>query len=261
MIKEEPGLQRNGQQWLSGFQKGIPVGLGYLAVSFSFGLLARNQLTLLQAGLMSGTNYASAGQFAGLDLIAVGASYLEMILTQGIINLRYSLMACSISLKLEENTTIFQKLIIAFGLTDEVFGISVSEPGKLNRFFVYGIMSIAMPCWVLGTVLGVGLGNILPSSLMSAMNLALYSMFIAIILPPAKKDKVLFVLIISSMILSFMFDHMPFTHLLPHGVKIVALTLIIALGAAVLFPIREDNPKVAAKHENQITVGGNSIAE
>lgn len=234
-------MTNESYQWRLGVQNGIPIALGYVAVSFSFGLMARNQLTLFQAVAMSGTNYTSAGQFAALELIASGASYVEMFLVQLILNLRYSLMSCSLSQKLGSNYSFFHRLFIACGLTDEVFGVSTNQQGKISPYFIYGVLTMALPSWILGTALGVLLGNVIPIQLMNALNLALYSMFIAIIIPQAKKDKIIAGIILVSMLCSFGFEQLTFLHSVTSGVKTVGLTLIIAIGAAVFFPVHESN--------------------
>jgi len=231
----------NIEYWKKGIRDGIPIALGYVAVSFTFGIAARNAgLTVFQAVLMSAVNVTSAGQFAGLGLIAASAGYLEMVLTQFIINLRYSLMSCSLSQKISDNTPFFHRFFIASGVTDEIFGVSVSTEGKLNPFYSYGLISISVPGWVFGTLLGVLSGNILPERVLSALSVALYGMFIAIIIPPAKGNKVISGIILLSMLLSLAFAKLPLLNQISSGFRIIILTIAIAGAAAVLFPIKED---------------------
>lgn len=233
-------MKTNWKAWRSGVKNGIPVGLGYLAVAFTFGIMAKQAgLSPFEAGFMSATNLTSAGQFAGLTLIASVATVLEIALTQIIINSRYFLMSFALSQKIDPNTSFFHRLIMAFGITDEIFGVSVAAPGKLHPFYVYGVMSVAVPGWVLGTLLGVISGNVLPDRLMSALSIALYGMLLAVIIPPAKGNKILSALIVISMGLSLLFAVLPMLQTISSGVKIIILTFLIAGIAAFLFPVKE----------------------
>ena len=227
--------------WKQGVKDGIPICLGYIAVSFTFGILASNAgLTTSQGTLMSATNYTSAGQFAALGLIVATATYFELAITQLVINLRYCLMSCALSQKLAAGTPLYHRFIMSAGVTDEVFALSVSVRGKLNPFYTYGLMTAALPGWVLGTLLGLVLGNVLPSRPLSALSVALFGMFIAIIIPPARQNKLLMGLIILSMIISSLFAVLPFLSGISSGIKIIILTILIAGVAAVLFPVSEE---------------------
>lgn len=224
-----------------GFRDGIPIALGYIAVSFTFGIAAKNAgLTVFQAVIMSITNVTSAGQFASLGLIGVSAGYLEMAVTQLIINLRYCLMSCSLSQKLSKDTSLIHRFLIATGITDEIFGVSVCTEGKLNPFYTYGVISVAIPGWVIGTFLGIVSGNILPPRVLSALSIAVYGMFIAIIIPPAKEKKIISIVIFISMLFSLIFTKIPLFSQISPGFRIIILTVIIAGVAAVLFPIKEE---------------------
>lgn len=235
-------MKNNMRLWVNGVKDGVPICLGYIAVSFTFGIVAKNEgLTLFQAVLMSATNVTSAGQFAALGLIGTSATYLEMAITQLIINLRYCLMSCSISQKLDSHSAFSHRFLVAFGITDEIFGVSVSTNGKLNPFYSYGLMSVAIPGWAFGTFLGVFSGNILPQRMISALSVALYGMFLAVIIPPAKGNKLLSGIILVSMLMSLLFTKIPvLTHISP-GFRIIILTLLIAGVAAVMFPIKEES--------------------
>lgn len=229
-------------EWTEGIRDGIPIGLGYLAVSFTFGIAARNMgLKPLEAVLMSCTNFTSAGQFAGLSLVGAASSYLEMAVTQLIINLRYCLMSCSLSQKLGSETKLLHRLFIAFGNSDEVFGVSVCRPGKLSPFYTYGLMTAAVPGWGLGTLLGVLSGNILPVRVISSLSIALYCMFIAVIMPPAKESRVVLSVILVSMVLSLLFSLLPVIKEISSGFKIILLTLLIAGAFAYFFPVKEES--------------------
>lgn len=233
-------MKTNWKAWKSGVKDGIPVGLGYLAVSFTFGIIAKQSgLNPLEAAFMSATNFTSAGQFAGLTLIASAAAFLEVALIQLIINSRYFLMSFALSQKIDSETPVFHRFLLAFGLTDEVFGVSVASPGKLNPFYAYGVMSVALPGWVLGTLLGVISGNILTERLISALSIALYGMLLAVIIPPARGNKILSWLIAISMLSSLLFAVLPLLQTISSGVKIIVLTIVIAGVAAFLFPVKE----------------------
>lgn len=236
-------MNDNKTSFKYGIQDGIPIGLGYLAVSFTLGIAAKNAgLTALEATIMSLTNLTSAGEFAAISLISVGASYLEMAITTLIINLRYLLMSCALSQKLDANMPGIHRYLIGLGVTDEIFGISVNARGeaKLNPFYTYGAMSMAVPGWTLGTCFGVIMGNVLPTRLVSALSVALYGMFLAIVLPPSRTNKVLAGVVAVSMLVSLLFDCLPIPDFLPSGMKIIILTVVIAGIAAVLFPIKEE---------------------
>lgn len=220
---------------------GFPICLGYIAVSFTFGIMAKKMgLSLFQAVLISGTNFTSAGQFAGLDVIVAGGTYLEMAMTQLIINLRYCLMSCSLSQKIDPNAKFFHRFLIAFGNTDEVFGVSSNVEGRLKPAYSYGAISIALPGWIFGTFLGVVSGNILSDRILSALGVALYGMFIAIVIPPARENKILRGIVAVSVVLSFLFSKISFFSSISSGFKIIILTIVIAGAAAILFPVEEE---------------------
>lgn len=224
-----------------GLRDGIPVGLGYVAVSFSFGILASKAgLTVWQAVLMSLLNLTSAGQFASLSVITVCGSYLELALSQLIINLRYSLMSCSLSQKIDQKAPFYHRFLVAFGNTDEVFGLSSSVEGALSPFYSYGLMGMAIPGWTIGTLLGAIAGDILPARVLSALGVALYGMFCAIIIPPAKEDKLLRLLILIAMGFSLIFAVTPWLKEISSGMRVIILTVGISALAAWKFPVKEE---------------------
>lgn len=237
-------MQKKSTYFIKGMRDGIPIAMGYLAVAFTLGISAKNaNMTAFQAALMSVTMHASAGEFAAISMLSSSAGILEMIFTEIIVNLRYILLSCSLSQKLDSKMPFFHRFFLAFSMTDEVFGVSMASAGlnngKLHPFYTYGAMAVASPGWVLGTVFGVLLGNVLPSSVLSALNVALYGMFIAIIIPPAKKDKVIGGLIAITMAASSLFSVLPVIRELSSGIRIIILTLLIAGSAAFLFPVKE----------------------
>lgn len=228
----------------NGVIDGIPICLGYLTVSFTFGIMARNcGLSVWEAVLISATNLTSAGQFAGLSLITASATYMEMAFTQLIINLRYCLMSCSLSQKLDTDSAFFHRFFISYSVTDEIFGVSVCRPGKISPFYSYGVTAIAAPGWILGTFLGVISGNLLPARITSALSIALYGMFIAIIIPPARENKTIAYVVIISMVLSLLFTVTPILRSISSGFRIIILTILIAGVAAVISPIENKDTK------------------
>ena len=226
----------------NGIRDGIPIALGYFAVSFTLGIAAKNAgFTPLQAMIVSMTNNASAGEYAGFTLISAGAGYLELALMMLVANARYLLMSCALSQKLDPKTPFIHRLLIGYDVTDEIFGICINSPGKLNPFYAYGAFSVAIPGWAIGTYLGVLMGNVLPSNVVSALSVGLYGMFIAIIIPPARENRLLAGLIIVSMLLSLLFTVLPVLSDIPSGTSILILTIVISAVAAILFPIKEED--------------------
>lgn len=251
-------MQKKSTFFIKGMRDGIPIGMGYLAVAFTLGISAKNAgLSAIQAAVMSVTMHASAGQFAAITMIATNASILEMIFTEIIVNLRYILLSCSLSQKLDTKMPFFHRFFLAFDMTDEVFAVSMASAelngGKLHPYYTYGAMSVASPGWVIGTFLGVALGNILPGPVLNALSVALYGMFIAIIIPPAKKSKIILGLIVVTMIASSLFTVIPGIKELSSGVRIIILTLLIAGGGAILFPIKEDGTPDEPDHREPLT--------
>lgn len=240
MTQSREETQRRGRLLLRGMRDGIPIMLGYFAVSFTLGIAAKKTgLTAFQAVLMSITNLTSAGEFAALGLIASGGALAEMAVTQLIINIRYCLMSCALSQKLETNTTLLARLGMAYGITDEIFAVSASVPGKLHPCYTYGVILTAAPGWALGTFFGVISGGVLPERMLSAMGVALYGMFLAVIMPPVKKNRVLALIVAASMGASALFSILPGIREISSGFRLIVLTAVIAGGAAVLFPVNE----------------------
>ena len=229
-----------------GMTDGIPIALGYMAVSFTFGIMAKNAgLTAFQAVLLSLTNLTSAGQFAGLGIITASASYIEMAFTQLVINLRYCLISCALSQKLDQRTPFFHRFFIAYGNTDEIFGVCSCKEGKLNPFYSYGVIAVASPGWAFGTFLGIISGSILPGRVLSALGVALYGMFIAVIVPPSKSSRIIAGVVLMSMAASLIFTWLPLLNQISSGMRVIILTVVISGIAAVLFPVKEDTEHAA----------------
>lgn len=234
-------MSDNKKWFLKGMRDGIPISLGYFAVSIALGIQAvAAGMTPLQASVTSLLINASAGEFIGFTLIAQNASYIEVIIMEAIANARYLLMSCALSQKLDAKTSTIKRVLLGFNVTDEIFGISVSVPGKLNPFYSYGADVVAMPGWALGTLVGGILGSILPGNVVSALSVALYGMFVAIFIPPAKQNKIILGLVIISFIASFVFSTVSVFSAIPEGVRIIILTVVISLLAALIFPVKED---------------------
>lgn len=231
-----------------GLRDGVPIGLGYFAVSFALGIKAVGAgITTPLAGLMSLLNLTSAGEAAAIALLGVGTTYVELAFTQLVINIRYLLMSCSLSQKIAPETSVLHRLLIGYGVTDEIFGISMGAPDKLSPYYSYGAIAVAAPCWTLGTVLGALLGSILPASLVSALSVALYAMFLAIILPPARKSRVIAGLVGVSMLASmglWLLCRYLAWDWLSEGFRIILLTVVISAVAAILFPVKEEEKEV-----------------
>ena len=236
-IHTEHSLQTKKSVFLDGCRDGIPIGLGYLAVSFSLGIAAKRAgLTPFQGFLVSILNNASAGEYAGFSMIEANAAYIEIALITLIANARYLLMSFSLSQRMAPNTSIWHRIFVGYDLTDEIFGITIARPGFVNPIYNYGAIAVAAPCWAGGTALGIIAGNVLPFRVVSALSVALYGMFLAIIIPPAKNDKVIGVFVCISFILSFAAAHAPLVASLSSGTRTIILTVTISAIAAILFP-------------------------
>ena len=230
-------LKSNKKALINGMKDGISIGLGYLAVSFSLGIAAKNAgLTFFQGFLVSLLCNASAGEYVGFTMIAASTTYLEIAVATFIANARYLLMSCAVSQRLDPETHFIHRLFMAYDMTDEIFGITIAQPGYLNPYYTYGAIFVAIPGWAVGTMLGVIAGNLLPMRLVSAFSVALYGMFLAVIIPPAKKSKIIAALIIVCFVSSYAAAYIPVISALSDGTRTIILTVIIASAAAILFP-------------------------
>ena len=237
-----PAAGASGAQWfLRGLRNGIPICAGYFAVSFALGIAARNiGMDWMQSFVMSLTMVASAGEFAAVTLISSAAGVVEMITTSIIVNLRYFLMSCSLTQKLDPQLPFWHRFLLPYCITDEIFGLSVSVEGYLRPIYSYGITLISVAGWCSGTVLGVLVGNILPDALSSALGVAMYGMFLAIIIPPAKQNHFIGVLVFLSMLMSRLFSVLPVLRDISSGFRIIILTILIAGAAAVIKPVSDE---------------------
>lgn len=230
--------------FVRGMAHGMPIALGYLSVSFGFGILAaRGGLSVLAASLISATNLTSAGQAAGLQVILAGGSLLEIALTQLVINLRYALMGFSLSQKLDRSFTTPRRLLVSYGITDEIYAVAISQPGLLTARYMYGLILMPMIGWTLGTALGAAAGELLPAAVIDAMGIVLYGMFLAIILPPARSDRHVLLVVVLAAGLSC-----AFYYLLPavgNGFAVIVCALAASLLGALLFPVADSAPDTA----------------
>ena len=223
--------------FLEGVRDGIPIALGYFAVSFSLGIAARNVgITAVQGMLASFLCMASAGQYALFSLIGAAASLGEIALVTLITNARYFLMSCALSQKIDPEMKNYHRFLFGAVVTDEIFGITVARPGYLAPWYNYGAMAVTMPGWAIGTGLGILMGTLLPARLVSALSVALFGMFIAVFIPPAKKDKVILGCVAASFAAALLFDLVPQLSEISAGTRTILLTVVISAAAAALFP-------------------------
>ena len=222
-----------------GLIDGLPIGLGYLSVSFGFGILAASlNISPFYAWLISATNLTSAGQAAGVEVIAACGTAIEMALTQLIINLRYSLMGFSLTQKLDGSFTTLKRILLSFGITDEIYAVAISKEGKISAKYMLGLIVLPFIGWTSGTALGAIAGEILPKFIANVMGILLYGMFIAIFVPPAKKSKPVLLTVIFAAAISLVFKY-----LLPSvsfGFAIIISAVVSSAVIAALFPIKEE---------------------
>ncbi|MEE1031327.1 MAG: AzlC family ABC transporter permease [Ruminococcus sp.] len=223
--------------FMQGIHHGIPICLGYFSVSFAFGMTAvMSGLPAWAAVLISLTNLTSAGQFAGTNLMLEHAALAEIAMTTIIINIRYFLMSLSVSQKADEKMTIWKRLLVAFGITDEIFAVSVMQPGKITASYMAGLIITPVLGWTGGTLCGAIATSLLPDILANALGIALYGMFIAIIIPPARQHKNVMFTVILAIIASVAFTYLPILKNLSSGWSIIIITIVVSGIAATVFP-------------------------
>ena len=225
----------------TGIIDSLPIAAGYLGVSFTFGILAVSYgIDAMTATLISLLNLTSAGQFAGITAIAGGSGYFELFLTQLVINLRYSLMSLSLSQKLSSDYGTGRRMISAFVITDEIFAVASSKPHRVTFYYMLGLGFPPILGWTMGTLLGALAGSLLPPSLLSALGLALYAMFVAIVLPPARQDKSIAIAAIIAMTISCIIYYVPVFDGVSSGFSVIITTVISAGITAALFPVSKE---------------------
>ena len=228
------------KEFRNGLKDGIPIALGYFAVSFSLGItMVAAGISAFQGAVMSVSNVTSAGEFAGVRVIAAGGTLIEMALTQFIINLRYALMSMSLSQKLDGNMPFWQRFVIAFANTDEIFAVAMNHQKSLTLPYMFGLQSLPILGWTAGTFLGAVACDLMPGSVSVAMNVMLYGMFIAIVFPVAKKSRPALMVAALAVFLSCLFRYVPFLQGVSEAISIIVCTTAAAALGAVLFPVKE----------------------
>ena len=223
-----------------GMRDGISIALGYLSVSFSFGILSvQSGLTVWQAVLISLTNLTSAGQVAGVGLIAANASMFELILAEIVINIRYSLMSLVLSQKADSSFRMSQRLLASYGITDEIFAVASIQKDPVKPRYMYGLILVPFLGWTLGTWLGAAAGTLLPEQITNSLGIALYGMFLAIILPPARKSRAIFAVISVAAVISVLLHF--FVKWMSGGFAMIIAALAASVFGAILFPIPDED--------------------
>ena len=234
-------VQETGKRLAKGIRDGTPIALGYFPVSFTFGILAASYgFSWWEATLISMLSLTSAGQFAGLGIMASGGSLLEMALSQLVINLRYSLMSISLSQKVDRTVRGLYRWILAFGNTDEIFAVAMSQQGSVSRRYLFGLILLPFLGWSSGTLCGAVLGAILPARLESALGIAIYGMFIAILVPAAKKSRPVLMVVAIAALLSCLFNYMPGLNRISSGFTIIICSIMASAVGALLFPVKKE---------------------
>lgn len=225
----------------TGLADGIPIAVGYFAVSFSFGIAAvAAGIAPFEALLISMTNLTSAGQFAAIGIISAGGSYAEMALSQLVINLRYALMGLSLSQKLDKSFTRVHSAILGHAVTDEIFAVAMSRPKRIRPIYFAGLAALPYIGWSAGTAAGAYLGALLPETLCSALSVSLYGMFIAIIVPAIKKERSVLIVTLIAIILSCIIYYTPALSFISSGFSIIICAVAASAVGALLFPINDD---------------------
>jgi len=233
--------EKQSKVFMQGVRDGIPIALGYFAVAFSLGIAARGAgLSAFQGFIASVLCMASAGEYALFTLIGAGAAYWEIALVTLITNARYFLMSCALSQRIDPHMKNYHRYTVGAVVTDEIFGITVARPGFLAPAYNYGAMAVSVPGWAVGTALGIIMGNLLPTRLVSALSVALYGMFLAIIIPPAKRDRAVALCVIAGFVCSYLFGALPALSAVSAGTRTILLTVLLSSAAALLFPVREE---------------------
>lgn len=228
-------------KFLEGIKDGIPIGLGYLSVSFAFGIFAiESGLTLWQTLLISMLNVTSAGQLAGVPIIAAGGTLVEIAVSQLVINARYALMSVSLSQKLGKNVGLLDRFIISFVNTDEVFAVASGKKGNVGRSYLYGLIITPYFGWSIGTLIGAAAGNILPEAVVSALGIAIYGMFVAIVVPVIKENRNTALCVLFAIVLSCLFKFVPHLAKVPSGFSIIICAVLASILFAFFAPIEQE---------------------
>ena len=235
--------ERETNVFARGLRDGIPIGMGYFAVAFSLGIVARDcGFGPFEGFFASITMYASAGQYIGFTLYGAGATLIQLIIMTIITNARYVLMGFALNQRLPEGTPMRRRLLAGIAITDEIFGITIARPGYVDPWYPFGAWVMACPMWSIGTALGISMGNILPAQVVSALSVALFGMFLAVIVPASRKDKIVALVVLVSFAASYSIRYIPVVGDLSSGNKTILLTLVISAAAAIAFPKKNTSP-------------------
>ena len=238
----------SGRSFAEGLRDGFPIGLGYLAVAFSLGIAARNAgLDAVQGFMASALCVASAGEYAGFTFIAAHASYLEIIVGSIVANARYLLMSTALSQRFAPDTPFVHRIGVGLGVTDEIFGLAIARPGYVDPPYQYGAMLASIPLWCIGTSAGIIAGNLLPARVVTALSASLFGMFLAVIMPAARDDRVVRVCVIASFAASYVASYLiPVTAAWSSGTRTIVLTVVISAIAALVRPVADEEVEHAA---------------
>lgn len=235
-------IMKEHNKFFQGIKDGIPICLGYLSVSFAFGIFAvSGGLSVIQALLISMTNVTSAGQLAAVPIMLSGGSLIELFVSQLVINLRYALMSVSLSQKLGKSVKTADRFLISFVNTDEVFAVASGKIGQVGKKYLYGLIITPYFGWALGTLLGAAAGNVLPGAVVSALGIAIYGMFIAIVVPVIKRSKNTLLCVLGAIALSLIFEFLPMLKAVPGGFKIIICACIASGIAAFTAPVNVED--------------------
>lgn len=239
------------QNFKRGMKDGIPIFLGYLSVSFAFGIFSVNEgLSILEAVLVSMTNLTSAGQLAGVPIICALGSCAELALTQVVINLRYALMSISLSQKLDKSVKLRERFLIAFGNTDEIFAVAIGNKNDVTTPYMLGLILLPFIGWTTGTLLGSVAGNILPAIITSALGVAIYGMFVAIVFPPARENRNTAFCVLFAIALSCLFNFVSPLNEISGGFILIICAVTASILFAIIAPIKEEKTEEEATEDN-----------
>lgn len=229
------------EEFLDGFKKSFPIIMGYIPVSFTFGIMARGEgLDAFTSVFISMSSFTSAGQFAGMNIITANGAFMEMAVTSFIVNIRYSLMSLALSQKITQ-MSLFKKLILAFGITDETFTVSSFEEGRVSFPYMLGLSMFSYLSWITGTLLGATASDLLSSRLQDSMGIALYGMFLALIVPSSRDDKMILSVVLVALVVSSIFRYLPLLSTISSGWTVIISTILAATFGAIAFPKEDIN--------------------
>ena len=231
----------NINDFKAGLSGGLPICLGYISVSFVFGIYSVDSgLTVIESLLISMFNLTSAGQFAAIPIITSLGSAIELLVSQTVINLRYALMSVSLSQKLDDRMNIGDRMLFAFCNTDEIFAVATSQSGTVGRRYMLGLVILPYIGWSLGTLLGAAAGSVLPDSVISALGCAIYAMFIAIVVPAARRSVPVTVCALASVVLSSVIYFTPVLDRMSEGIRVIVVAVLVSALCAAFAPIRDE---------------------